>query len=100
MNFTIKRGSLEIPLTSEEIFEIYNSVESGYLRDDAVRHIIEYFDDRDASYGFLNEVVTAEQIREEVIDEYLNIQDCNIPENDTWHNAVYNVMSAHGYDSI
>lgn len=97
--------TLKFTLTNSEMEEIYREQEKHYLLDDAYRHftsLYEYEDDEAQEkfkdqYGFdMADIVddcSPRYLLEDFVAEYKHIRDCNIPENDTWGNAIQNVMS-------
>lgn len=111
-------GTYTFELTPEELEKAYREQEANYRTEDARRHILdfagydedeseEYFDNYNAitifqeRYGLslldLANGVGEESaaIRQDIIDKFQHIFDCNIPENDLWDNTIRMVLLEH-----
>ena len=95
---TKKRGNT---LDAQTIEKIYRKKEHQYLLEDAHRQYVLYiFDDEDVSEEKIEESLKnlkeqyGNNIFERFVAEFEDIQDCNIADNDTWHTAIQNTLTA------
>lgn len=81
-----ERVSNDTMLSDEEKESIYREVERNYAREDAKEHLI---DMKGEEYA---DSIPDEKI-EEIVDEYFDIHDCNIPENSLWEAAIEYILN-------
>lgn len=73
-------------LSDEEKESIYREVERNYAREDAKAHLI---DMKGEEYV----ASVSDETIEDIVNEYFDIHDCNIPENSLWEAAIEYILN-------
>lgn len=111
MNPKIKRviegKEHDIELTSEEVRRVYSSQSDDYLCEDASNQLRDYVEERygtneaaletfKAIHGYsLTELLENEDFMKKLASDFGDVQDCNIPENDTWEGVIEDALDVY-----
>lgn len=93
-----------IELTSEEVRSVYSSQSDDYLCEDASNQLKDYVEERYGTgeaaletfkevHGYsLIELLENEEFMKKLASDFGDVQDCNIPENDTWESVIEDAL--------
>ena len=80
-----ERVSNDTMLSDQAKESIYREVERNYAREDARCHLIDMKGEEYASS-------ISDETIEDIVNEYFDIHDCNIPENSLWEAAIEYIL--------